>query len=80
MQMISVRADSVMLLNAMREVVAHEAFEPVLTQTRDRVDAIESLHRTRELVVKDNSGVFPIALLRNGDELRPSPATKDSDA
>jgi hypothetical protein len=63
-----------MLLNAMREVCAQDGFEELITTTRDRVDAIESLHRTRELVVKDNGGIFPIALLRKNDKLPESDA------
>lgn len=48
----------------MREVSAEDDFQENLDQTRDRVDAIESLHRTNELVIKDNEGVFKIAVGR----------------
>lgn len=49
----------------MREVSSEPDFQSDLDQTRDRVDAIESLHRTRELVIKDNDGVFKISLHRD---------------
>lgn len=35
------------------EVVQEEGFDEVLNSVRDRVDEIESLHRTRELTFKD---------------------------
>lgn len=44
--------DSVLLLLAAREVVEEEGFDEVLDNVRDRVDDIESLHRTRELTVR----------------------------
>lgn len=53
-----------MLLNAMRDVVSQSDFQEVLDATRSRVDDIESLHRTREIVIKDNDGVLPIAQSR----------------
>ena len=39
------------LLWAAREVVEEPGFQEVLDSVRERVDAIESLHRTRELTV-----------------------------
>ncbi|KAI0079276.1 hypothetical protein K474DRAFT_1673490 [Panus rudis PR-1116 ss-1] len=48
-----VTPDSLLLLNAAREVVEEEGFDEVLDNVRDRVDEIESLHRTRELTFKD---------------------------
>lgn len=52
------------LSSVMREVSAEPDFQENLDQTRDRVDAIESLHRTNELVIKDNEGIFKIAVGR----------------
>ena len=46
-----VTPDSVLLLLAAREVVEEERFDEVLDNVRERVDEIESLHRTRELTV-----------------------------
>lgn len=43
--------DSVLLLHAAAEVVEEEGFDDLLDSVRDRVDEIESLHRTRELTV-----------------------------
>ena len=43
--------DSLLLLRAAREVVEEEGFDQQLDDVRDRVDEIESLHRTRELTV-----------------------------
>ncbi|KAK7691757.1 hypothetical protein QCA50_005158 [Cerrena zonata] len=48
-----VTPDSLLLLHAAREVVEEEDFDEVLEAVRDRVDEIESLHRTRELTFKD---------------------------
>ncbi|KAI0790575.1 hypothetical protein C8Q75DRAFT_762549 [Abortiporus biennis] len=48
-----VTPDSLLLLRAAREVVEEEGFDDSLDSVRDRVDEIESLHRTRELTFKD---------------------------
>lgn len=48
-----VTPDSLLILNAAREVVEEPDFDEVLEAVRDRVDEIESLHRTRELTFKD---------------------------
>ncbi|KAJ3857627.1 hypothetical protein EV368DRAFT_77534 [Lentinula lateritia] len=49
----NVRPDSMLILLAARQVVETENFEEVLNSVRDRIDEIESLHRTRELTFKD---------------------------
>ena len=48
-----VRADSVPMMNAFREICSADGFEEHLQATLDRISAIESLGRTRELVAKD---------------------------
>lgn len=48
-----VRADSVPMMNAFREVCAEEGFDEFLEATLDRISDIESLGRTRELTIKD---------------------------
>lgn len=48
-----VRASSVPMQRAFREIVAQEGFREHLQATIDRIAAIESLGRTRELVAKD---------------------------
>ena len=48
-----VRADSVPMQNAFRQICSEPGFEEHLQKTIDRIAAIESLGRTRELVVKD---------------------------
>ena len=40
------------MLEAARQVVMEPDFEATLQNVRDRVDEIESLHRTRELTVR----------------------------
>ena len=40
-----------LILHAAEEVVSEEGFDELLDNVRDRVDEIESLHRTRELTV-----------------------------
>ncbi|KAF8484096.1 hypothetical protein JB92DRAFT_2762690, partial [Gautieria morchelliformis] len=56
-----VRPDSKLILHAAREVVGEQGFDELLDNVRDRIDEIESLHRTRELTFKD---------LEEGDLLR----------
>ncbi|TFY79666.1 hypothetical protein EWM64_g4347 [Hericium alpestre] len=48
-----VRPDSMLVLHAAREVVEEEGFDDLLDSVRNRIDEIESLHRTRELTFKD---------------------------
>ncbi|KAG8816542.1 hypothetical protein FRC17_000293 [Serendipita sp. 399] len=48
-----VRPDSMLILQAAREVVQEDGFDELLDSVRDRIDEIESLHRTRELTFKD---------------------------
>ncbi|KAG5342614.1 hypothetical protein C0989_012119 [Termitomyces sp. Mn162] len=47
----NVRPDSMLILHAAQEVVSKEGFQELLDNVRDRIDEIESLHRTRELTV-----------------------------
>ncbi|KZT72312.1 hypothetical protein DAEQUDRAFT_722994 [Daedalea quercina L-15889] len=52
-----VMPDSVLILQAALEVVEEGGFDDLLDGVRNRVDEIESLHRTRELTFKDvNAG------------------------
>lgn len=48
-----VRADSVPMMNAFREICAEPGFADHLNDTLDRISAIESLQRTKELTMKD---------------------------
>lgn len=48
-----VRADSVPMMRAFHEIASQPHFEQLLDDTIERVAAIESLNRTRELVMKD---------------------------
>ncbi|KAL1857943.1 hypothetical protein Plec18167_001653 [Paecilomyces lecythidis] len=48
-----VRADSVPMQNAFREICSRPGFDEHLEATLDRISAIESLGRTRELTIKD---------------------------
>ncbi|KIJ15513.1 hypothetical protein PAXINDRAFT_168994 [Paxillus involutus ATCC 200175] len=50
---LDVAPDSMLILLAAREVVEEDGFDDTLNNVRDRVDEIESLHRTRELTFKD---------------------------
>lgn len=47
------RASSVPMHRAFREICSEPGFRAHLEKTQDRIDAIESLGRTRELVAKD---------------------------
>ncbi|KAI0036151.1 hypothetical protein K488DRAFT_76181 [Vararia minispora EC-137] len=48
-----VRPDSMLILEAARAVVNEEGFDELLESVRNRINDIESLHRTRELTFKD---------------------------
>ena len=48
-----VRADSVPMMNAFKEICAEEGFNDFLEATLDRISAIESIGRTKELTFKD---------------------------
>lgn len=52
-EMSRVKPDSVVMFHAFKEIVSMPGFNELLNQTLSRVDAIESLGRTRELVAKD---------------------------
>ncbi len=60
----NVRADSVAMQNAFRDIVHEEGFAEFLDQTMERIGDIESLGRTREVTVKDlwNGGGYRIDL------------------
>lgn len=62
-----VRADSVPMMNAFREVCEMEGFEEHLEATLERISDIESLGRTREVTIKDlwKGGKYKI-VSRNG--------------
>jgi hypothetical protein len=59
-----VRADSVPMQNAFREVVQQPGFEEHLKATLNRLDELESLARTREVVMRDppnrSGGIVPV--------------------
>jgi len=48
---LGVRPDSMLVLQAAREIVEEEGFDDLLQSVRDRIDEIESLHRTAEVTV-----------------------------
>lgn len=56
--------DSVPMQRAFREVCSEEGFDEYLQATLDRISAIESLGRTRELTIKDlwNKGQYRISI------------------
>ena len=60
-----VRADSVPMQNAFREICNADGFDEHLRKTLDRISAIESLGRTRELVAKDlvGQGQYKVTVL-----------------
>ncbi|SCV67918.1 BQ2448_39 [Microbotryum intermedium] len=63
-----VRPDSRMMLTVFRRIAKEEGFEKDLQDVRDRVDQIESLHRTAELTVKkDEADLGGFLRLRVGE-------------
>lgn len=59
-----VRADSVPMQIALREICSQPGFDKFLQDTLDRIGDIESLGRTRELTIKDlwEGGKYKITL------------------
>jgi hypothetical protein len=49
----NVRADSVPMMNAFHEICSEPGFDEYLEATLDRISAIESLNRTKEITLKD---------------------------
>lgn len=63
-----VRADSVPMQNAFRQICSEDGFDEHLQATLDRISAIESLGRTREIVAKDLvSGTYEITTKADSD-------------
>jgi hypothetical protein len=62
-----VRADSVPMQRAFREICAIENFDKHLDGTLERIGDIESLGRTRELTIKDlwNDGKYRVVVRDN---------------
>lgn len=63
-----VRADSVPMQRAFREICAEPGFREHLEATLDRISAIESLGRTREIVAKDlvGGGKYRVKVVEGG--------------
>ncbi|THH04314.1 hypothetical protein EW145_g5615 [Phellinidium pouzarii] len=59
----NIRPDSMVILQAAKEVVETPGFDEMLDSVRERIDEIESLHRTRELTFKDVSSGDRIKLV-----------------
>jgi hypothetical protein len=51
-----VRADSVPMQNAFRDICSQPGFEEHLKKTLDRLDELESLARTREVAMRELPG------------------------
>lgn len=49
----NVRADSVAMMRAFHEIADNEFFDKILSDSIDRVSEIESINRTKEVVMKD---------------------------
>ncbi|KJA28908.1 hypothetical protein HYPSUDRAFT_128313 [Hypholoma sublateritium FD-334 SS-4] len=66
-----VRPDSNLILRVAREVTTEDGFDDLLQGVRDRIDEIESLHRTRELTFKDlgKGDMVRLAVDKRGEEL-----------
>lgn len=62
-----VRADSVPMMRAFHEIASQPHFDELLENTSDRVAAIESLGRTRELVMKDLVHGQKYEIVRKGE-------------
>ncbi|KAF8911485.1 hypothetical protein CPB84DRAFT_920164 [Gymnopilus junonius] len=67
----NVRPDSNLILHAAQEVCGEDGFDDLLDNVRDRIDEIESLHRTRELTFKDmnNGDMVRLYVDKRGEEI-----------
>ncbi|OLN89053.1 hypothetical protein CCHL11_06027 [Colletotrichum chlorophyti] len=70
-----VRADSVPMQNAFRDICSQDGFEEHLQATLERLDELGGLQRTREIVMKDlmNEGEYEALIRRmkgNGDPVK----------
>ncbi|PPQ87484.1 hypothetical protein CVT25_008220 [Psilocybe cyanescens] len=67
----NVRPDSNLILHAAQEVTREDGFDDLLNNVRDRIDEIESLHRTRELTFKDlgKGDMVRLSVDKRGEEL-----------
>ena len=76
-----VRADSVPMQRAFREVCSEEGFPAYLEATLDRIGAIESLGRTRELTIKDlwHGGKYRIKVVDSKGRLEKELSFEDAD-
>ncbi|GAA5858845.1 hypothetical protein JCM8547_005010 [Rhodosporidiobolus lusitaniae] len=75
----NVRPDSRLMLSAFKAVAQEEDFQEKLDNVRDRIDAIESLHRTSELTVKTgDADLGGFLRIRLGD-LRPEHEKKEEE-
>lgn len=76
-----VRASSVPMHRAVRDIVGAPGFRRHLQDTLDRIDAIESLGRTRELVAKDLvlGGRYEIRKLGRGGGVEVTLREKEED-
>uniref|UniRef100_A0A060T546 ARAD1B04796p n=1 Tax=Blastobotrys adeninivorans TaxID=409370 RepID=A0A060T546_BLAAD len=65
-----VKADSVPMMQAFHEIASEPGFDELVEETADRVSAIESLGRTRELVAKDLvlNGRYKVAIEDTNDK------------
>jgi hypothetical protein len=59
-----VRADSVPMMNAFRQICGEDGFDELLEATLERIGDIESLGRTREITIKDlwNNGKYNVQM------------------
>jgi hypothetical protein len=76
-----VRADSVPMQNAFREICALDGFQEHLESTLQRIADIESLGRTRELVAKDlvTGGVSYVVSSGSGSGSRSGSSGREGD-
>jgi len=75
----NVRPDSNLILSAAQEIINEAGFDELLENVRNRIDEIESLHRTREITVRYINVRLPALIeisflqfkdLNNGDTIR----------
>ncbi|KAF8161282.1 hypothetical protein B0H34DRAFT_700244 [Crassisporium funariophilum] len=78
----NVRPDSNLILHAAQQVTEEDGFDDLLQSVRDRVDEIESLHRTRELTFKDlaKGDMIRLSVDKRGAELMATRDGEDSDS
>ncbi|KAG8916829.1 hypothetical protein FRC00_014348 [Tulasnella sp. 408] len=74
-----VRPDSMVVLRAAIEIIEEPGFDELLDGVKGRIDAIESLHRTRELTWKASDSEDTVRIMLQPYEKREKDKENDKE-